>query len=204
MRRVFLLLILWAFSPPGCVHFKTVSTDIAPTVATPQKYPAKMGVYFTHRLVNYEVVTRPDTKYGGEHEYHYRWGPAVQAALTKSIRSAYADVSVLATPPGPGQFDRVLAFDLPKVDLTVEFVPGYLRQEAKAKASINITMEILDGSSMRSLKNLPATARGSSTKDASGFAAYSSSQFTLAMENAIQQLSEIVSQLLITGTAETK
>jgi hypothetical protein len=195
---------MWALIPVGCVHFKTVSTDIAPTAAIPQKFPAKVGIYFTRRLVDCEVIRKPDTKYGGEHEYYYRWGPAVQEALTKSVRSAYADVSVVTVLPRPGEFERVLAFDLPKVDLLVEFVPGYLRQEAKAKASINITIEILDGKSMRSLKKLPVTGRGFSTKDASGFAAYASSQFTLAMENAIQQLSEIVSQLLITGTAEPR
>jgi hypothetical protein len=57
---------------------------------------------------------------------------------------------------------------------------------------------------MRVLKNLPVTGRGASTKDASGFAAYASSHFSAAMEKAIQQLSEIVSNLMITGTAEPR
>jgi hypothetical protein len=151
-----------------------------------------------------EVVRKPDTMYGSTHEYRYLWGPAIQEALTKSVKAAYANVSVVEVPPRPGEFDRVLAFDLENVDLIVEFVPGYLRQEARAQAAIHITMEVFDGKSMRSLKKLPVTGRGASTKDASGFAAYSSSHFSAAMEKAIQQLSEIVSNLVITGTAEPR
>ena len=49
-----------------------------------------------------------------------------------------------------------------------------------------------------------AYGKGSSSKDASGFAAYASGKFTEAMEKAIQQLSEIVSNLLISGAAEPK
>ncbi len=195
---------MWAVILAGCVHFGTVSTEIAPTATAPEKYPARVAVYFTPQLLNCEVIRKPDTSYGAEHEYYYRCGPAVQEALTKSVKAAYTDVTAVTVPPAPGKFDRVIVFDLPKVDLLVEFVPGYLSQEARARASINITMEILDGKTMRSLKKLPVTARGASTQDASGFAAYASSKFTQAMEKAIQQLSEIVSDLLISGTAEPK
>jgi hypothetical protein len=204
VRQLLMLLTLWVFIPVGCVHFRTVPTDIAPTAATPQKYPAAMAISFTPRLMHCEVIRKPDTMYGGAHEYRYLWGPAVQAALTKSVKSAYTNVSMVEGPPRPGKFDRVLVFDLQKVDLIVEFVPGYLRQEARAQAAIHIVMEVFDGKSMKSLKKLPVTGRGSSVKDSSGFAAYASSQFSAAMENAIQQLSEIVSNLVITGAAEPK
>jgi hypothetical protein len=186
----------------GCVHFNTVSSGIAPTAATPQKSTVRVAVYFTPRLVNCEVVREPDTMHGRPHKYYYRWGPAVQEALTKSVRSAYANISVVTVLPRPGEFDRVLAFDLPKVGLTVEFIPGYLRQEARAKAAVYITMEILDGKSMRTLKTLPVKGAGASAEDASGFTPYTAKHFTEAMEKAIQQLSEIVAQLLITGAAE--
>src|SRR5208283_2701379 len=97
------------------------------------------------QLLNCEVIRKPDTSYGAEHEYYYRWGPAVEEALTRSVKAVYTDVTAVTALPSPGKFDRVIAFDLPKVDLVVEFVPGYLSQAAKARASINITMEILDG-----------------------------------------------------------
>ncbi len=204
MRKVQIFLMVWAVIMAGCVHFRTVSTEIAPIATTPEKYPARVAVYFTPRLLNCEVIRKPDTRYGAQEEYHYRWGPAVEEALARSVKTAYTDVTVVTGLPGPGKFDRVIAFDLPKADLMVEFVPGYLSQAAKAKASINVTMEILDGKTMRSLKNLPVTARGASTQDASGLAAYAPSKFTEAMEKAIQQLSEIVSNLVITGAAEPK
>ncbi len=204
MRNDLIFLILGALILAGCVHFKAVSTDIAPTATTPQKYPAKMGIYFAPRLRECVVIRKPDTLYGSTHEYRYVWGPSLVAALTKSVQSAYENVTVVNGPPRPGEFDRVLAFDLPKVGLLVEFVPGYLRQEAKAEAAIEIAMEAIDGKTMMTLRTLPVTGKGSSSKDASGFGAYAASQFTAAMERAIQQLSEIVSNLLISGGAEPR
>jgi hypothetical protein len=204
VRNILIFLTIGGIILAGCVHFKAVSTDIAPTATTPQKYPAKMGIYFTPRLRECVVIRKPDTMYGQRHEYRYVWGPSLEAALTRSVQSAYADVTVLNGPPRPGEFERVLAFDLPKVGLLVEFVPGYLRQEAKAQATIDITVEVIDGKTMRTARTMPVTAEGSSSKDASGFGAYASSQFTAAMEKAIQQLSEIVSNLLISGGAEPR
>ena len=204
MRNGLIFLGVLAVILAGCVHFRTVSTEIAPTVTTPEKSPARVAVYFARRLLDCEVVRKPDTRYGAEHEYHYRWGPAVSEALTRSVKAAYANVVMVTGMPKPGEFDRVFSFDLPKADLVVEFIPGYLRQEARARASINLTMEILDGKTMKPLKTLPVTARGSSTQDASGLAAYASSKFTEAMEKAIQQLSEIVSNLVITGAGEQR
>lgn len=202
MRHVIVLLIIGSFILTGCIHYKEVSTNIAPTAATPQKYTARMGVYFTPRLRNCMVTRKPDTMYGQAHEYNYVWGPSLVAALTKSVRSAYADVTVANEPPKPGDFERVLVFDLPWVDLLVEFVPGYLNQEAKAKANIKISIEVYDGKTGKLLRTMPVEASGSSSKDASGFVAYAPMQFTAAMERAFQQLSEIVSNLLINGGAE--
>jgi hypothetical protein len=204
VRNILIFLILGVVILAGCVHFKAVSTDIAPTATTPQKFPAKMGIYFAPRLRECVVTRKPDTMYGGTHEYRYVWGPSLVAALTKSVQSAYVDVTVVNGPPRPEEFDRVLAFDLPKVDLLVEFVPGYLRQEAKAQAAVDITIEVIDGKTMETVRTLPVTGQGSSSKDASGFGAYDAGQFTAAMDRAIQQLSEIVSNLLITGAAEPR
>jgi hypothetical protein len=204
VRNVLICIIFGAFILAGCVHFKSVSTDIAPTATTAQKYPAKVGIYFAPRLRRCVVTRKPDTMYGENHEYRYVWGPSLEAALTRSVQSAYTDVTVVNGPPRPGQFDRVLAFDLPKVVLLVEFVPGYLSQEAKAKAQVDIAMEVIDGKTMMTIKTLPVKGAGTSTEDASGFAAYASRHFTAAMEKAIQEASEIVSNLLITGAAEPR
>uniref|UniRef100_A0A7V6DPK7 ABC-type transport auxiliary lipoprotein component domain-containing protein n=1 Tax=Desulfobacca acetoxidans TaxID=60893 RepID=A0A7V6DPK7_9BACT len=186
----------------GCIHFKEVSTNIAPTATTPQKYTAKMGVYFSQRLRNCLVTRKPDTMYGAAHEYNYVWGPSLVAALTRSVQSAYVEVTVVNTPPQGGECDRIIAFDLPWVDLIVEFVPGYLRQEARARAALKINLEVYDAKTMKLQRTMPVAGQGSSVKDASGFVAYAPGQFTAAMEQAIQQVSEIVSNLLIMGVAE--
>ncbi len=202
MRNILVILLLGSFMLAGCIHYKEVSTNIAPTATTPQKYTTKLGVYFSPRLRNCMVTRKPDTMYGGAHEYNYVWGPSLVAALTKSVQSAYAHVTVVKDPPKPGDFERVIAFDLPWVDLVVEFVPGYLRQEAKARAYLKVTVEVYDGKTMKMLRSMPVEGRGTSSKDASGFVAYAPMQFTAAMEKAIQQLSEIVSNLVISGGAE--
>jgi hypothetical protein len=150
------------------------------------------------------VTRKPDTMYGQAHEYNYVWGPSLVAALTKSVQSAYVNVTVVNERPKPGDFERVLVFDLPWVDLLVEFVPGYLNQEAKAKASIKVNVGVYDGKTMKLLRTMPVEAKGSSSKDASGFVAYAPMQFTAAMEKAIQKLSEIASNLLISGAAEPR
>ena len=126
----------------------------------------------------------------------------MQAALTKSVQAVYSQVTVAKVPPRPGEFERVIAFDIRESKVLVEFIPGYLRQEAKAQAEVAIAMEILDGKFMRTLRVFPASGKGSSINDVSGFAAYAPMQFSLAMEKAIQQLSEIVSNLLMPGSAE--
>ena len=202
MRKIEVFIALVVFILAGCVHFGTVATNIAPTVTAPQKYPARVALYFSPKLSGCEVVRKPDTSYGAEHEYRYLWGPALEEALTKSIKTAYTNVTRVSSTPRPGQFDRVLSFDLTKADLLVEFVPGYLEQEAKARARINLTLEVLDGKTLNPLKKFPIMAQGSSTADASGLAAYAPGKFSAAMERAIQQLSEIVSNLVITGAAE--
>jgi hypothetical protein len=204
MRKVLTLLIIGSLILLGCIHFKEVSTNIAPTATTAQKYSTQMGVYFTPRLRNCMVTRKPDTMYGQAHEYNYVWGPSLVAALTKSVQSAYANVTVVNERPKPGDFERVLVFDLPWVDLLVEFVPGYLNQVAKAKASIKLNVEVYDGKTMKLVRTMPVEAKGSSSKDASGFVAHASMQFTAAMETAIQELSEIASNLLISGAAEPR
>lgn len=205
MRKMLILLILMVVAPAGCVqHFTTVTTEISPTATTPLKNPAKTAVFFSAKLLNHEVNVRPDTRYGTEHQYTYNWGPALQAALTKSVQAVYSQVTVAKVPPRPGEFERVIAFDIRESKVLVEFIPGYLRQEAKAQAEVTIAMEILDGKFMRTLRMFPASGKGSSIKDASGFAAYAPGQFSLAMEKAIQQLSEIVSNLLMPGSAEKR
>jgi hypothetical protein len=204
MRKILLFLMLWAMLPVGCgqKHFKTVSTEIAPTAAAPLKNPAPTAVYFSTKLLRHEVAVRPDTRYGAQHQYTYNWGPALQAALTRSVQAAYSQVTVVKVPPRPGEFERVIAFDVQESKIQVEFIPGYLRQEAKSQAEVSIAMEVLDGKSMRTIQMLPASGKGSSIKDASGFVAYAPMQFSLAMEKAIQQLSEIVSNLLLPRSTE--
>jgi len=205
MRNSLLLLflplgaILWC----GCFHhIESIPPDITPTVQGEVKPIPKTALYFSPQLVQYEVRTSPATSQGSRHKYYYHLGPALERALTESVKRAYKEVSVVEVLPRPGRFDRIISFQLEKADVQVEFIPGYLRQQAKAKATIAVILEIIDGTSLKTLRQMIVAGRGSSLKDASGFVPYASMQFTEAMEKATQQLAEITTNLLISGGAE--
>jgi hypothetical protein len=68
--------------------------------------------------------------------------------------------------------------------------------------TIAVNLEVVDGTSFKTLRQMFVTGRGSSLKDASGFASYASMQFTEAIEETIQQLAEITTNLLLSGGAE--
>jgi hypothetical protein len=198
-----MLLLLVAVFLGGCTyHSKDIPPDIAPTARGDQRFSTHLALLFTPKLLENVVSARPLTVHGGQHVYHYRLGPALQTALLKSVKAAYADVTVVKVLPRPREFDRIISFDLEMADVRVEFIPGYLRQEAKATATIAVIVDIIDGASLKIVRRMPAQGRGSSLKDASGFVPYAPMQFTKAIEDATQQLSEIVSNLLISGGAE--
>ena len=195
MRPKFILLLLVAVLLVGCTyHTKDIPTDIAPTAQGKQKYSTHLAVLFTPKLLENAVSVRPLTVHGGRHVYHYRLGPALRTALLKSVKAAYADVTVVKVLPRPKEFHRIISFDLDYADV----------REAKASAKIAVIMDIIEGASLKIVRRMPAQGRGSSLKDASGFVSHAPMQFTKAVEDAIQQLSEIVSNLLISGGAEAR
>jgi len=203
MRPKFMLLLLMAVLLMGCTyHSKDIPPEIAPTARGDQKYSTHLALLFTPKLLENVASVRPSTIHGGQHVYHYRLGPALTTALTKSVKAAYADITVVRVLPRPREFDRIIRFDLENADVQVEFIPGYLRQEAKATAKIAVIMDSIDGASLKIVRRLPVQGRGEPLRDASGFVPYAPMQFTKAIEDATQQLSEIVSNLLISGGAE--
>lgn len=162
-----------------------------------------MGIYFAPRLEQYEESTNPATYYGSAHTFTFKMGPAIKEALTKSVGTAYSNVSVLSEPPKPGQFDRDISFDLQSSNVQIEFVPKFWTSAAKANAIIHVTMEIMDGSSLKAIQRLTVNGNGFTTQDTSG-GGDAQKQFSRAIEDAIRQLAENTANLLISGVAEPK
>lgn len=202
MRNTIIFLTIGVVLLSGCFHFREIRTDIVPTAKVTEKYPTKMAVHFSPQLEQLGKVAKPETSIGGRHIYNYIMGPSIKAALIHSVQSAYANYTVVKVLPGRGEFERIISFDLQTSKVVVEFIPGYLDQDAKSTAEIYIIMEVIDGASLKTLKKLPVFGKGSSIRDASGFNAHAAMHFTLAMEEAIQQLAEITSNLLFSGVAE--
>lgn len=187
----------------GCTYSGAIRTDISPTAMVGRKYPAKVSIYFAPRLEQYEEVTKPSTFYGSAHTFKFNMGPAIKEALIKSVEAAYSNVSVISESPRPGQFDRDISFDLQSSNINVEFVPGFWNAAAKANAIIHVTMEIMDGSSLKAIQRLTVNGNGFTTQDTSG-GADAQKQFSRAIEDAIRQLAENTANLLISGVAEPK
>jgi hypothetical protein len=204
MSKILVFLTVWVVLVSGCFHFRAIRTDLEPTARATAKYPTSLAVYFSPQLEQLSKVAKPETSVGGRHTYNYIMGPSIQAALIQSVQSAYANYAVVNVLPRMGEFDRIISFDLQSSKVVVEFIPGYLRQEAKSTAEIYVIMETIDGASLKTIKKLPVHGKGSSIQDASGFNAYAPRHFTLAMEEAIKQLAEITSNLLFSGVAESK
>ncbi|MDP2047169.1 MAG: hypothetical protein Q8L00_13270 [Deltaproteobacteria bacterium] len=200
-----LLLLLISSSPifMGCTYSGAIRTDISPTAMVGRKFPAKVGIYFAPRLEQYEESTNPATYYGSAHTFTFKMGPAIKEALTKSVGTAYSNVSVLSEPPKPGQFDRDISFDLQSSNVQIEFVPKFWTSAAKANAIIHVTMEIMDGSSLKAIQRLTVSGNGFTTQDTSG-GGDAQKQFSRAIEDAIRQLAENTANLLISGVAEPK
>lgn len=200
---IIFIVLVFATIFDGCTYTGTIRTNIAPTAMVAKRFPTKVGVHFTPRLANYEEVSKPATYYGSAHTFTFKIGPALQEALLKSVESAYSNVEVTSALASPGEYGMIINFDLQNVNVRVEFAPGFWRAAAKSNAVIYVSMEIIDGSSMQSLKRLTVNGNGFSSKDTKG-GADAQKQFSLAIEDAIQQLSENTSNLLISGVGEPK
>jgi hypothetical protein len=168
VRKLFLILLGLATVLSGCTYSGTIRTDIAPTAMVANKYSSKVGVYFTPRLSNYQEITKPSTYYGSAHTFTFNMGPALKEALTKSVEAAYSNVSVLNTPPRAGESDRVITFDLQNSNVRIEFVPGFWRSAAKSNAVVHVSMEIMDGSTLKAFQRLSVNGNGFATKDTRG------------------------------------
>ncbi|MGQ9689260.1 MAG: hypothetical protein ACUVXF_10810 [Desulfobaccales bacterium] len=201
MPRMVALLWLWTAVTAGCFHFRAIRSDIAPTGKAPGQSPLKTAVYFSPQLEILTKVTKPDTSVGGRHTYGYIMGPALQEALSRSVQATSPDYSVVKVLPRMKEFERIISFDLESSKVMVEFVPGYLNQQAKATADLIVLMEIIEGSTLKTLRRFRVQGRGTSSRDASGFNAYAAKHFTLAMEEAIRQLADLVTNLLSSGPA---
>jgi hypothetical protein len=187
----------------GCTYSGAIRTDIAPSAMVGRKSLSSVGVYFYPRLAEYEEVTKPATFYGSAHTFKFEMGPAMKESLIKSVEAAYSKVSILRETPKPGEFDRDISFDLQSSNVQVEFVPGFWNASAKANAIIHVSMEIIDGKSLKTIQRLAISGNGFSTKDTSG-GGDAQKQFSRAIEDAIRQLSENTANLLISGVAEPK
>jgi hypothetical protein len=199
MNKILILLILLCATIfIGCYMTYTgeIRSDISPTSMVAKKYPTKVGVYFTPRLLQYEEVYAPS------HTFKFKMGMAMKEALTKSIQAAYSKVSVISEPARPEQFERIISFDLQSSNVRYEVVnPNFWGGTGKANAVIHVVMEIINGSSLETIRRIAVNGNGFSTEEPrKGDIVHG--RITGAIEDAIRQLADNTANLLISGVAE--
>jgi hypothetical protein len=111
--------------------------------------------------------------------------------------------SVVSRPPQPGEFERVFKFDLQSSNVRIEFVPGFWSNSARADCVLHVSMETADGPSLKAIQRLSINGNGFSNKETSG-GDDAQRQFSLAIEDAIRQLTENTANLLISGVGEPR
>jgi xanthine/uracil/vitamin C permease (AzgA family) len=186
----------------GCTYTGAIRTDIAPTALVGRKYQAKVAVYFAPRLANYIETAKPATM-GSVHTYQFQMGLALTSALTRSVEAAYANVLVVPSPTPPRDFERVFRFDVQSSNVRIELVPGFWSDLAKSDCVLHVSMEIADGTSFKAIQRLSVNGNGFSNKETSG-GDDAQRQFSLAIEDAIRQLTEKTANILISGVGEPR
>lgn len=202
MKIVLVTICLSSVLLCSCTYSGAIRTNIAPTTMTGKKLSSNVGVYFNPRLASHIETTTPVSACGSAHTYSFDMGPALTASLKKSVEAAYSQVSVLQRVAlQPDQFERIVRFDLQSPNVRIEFLPRFWAAAAKADASIQVSMEIIEGSSLKAIQRFAISGTGFVVKDANTWED-AHKIFSIAIEDAIQQVSENAAILLISGVGE--
>jgi hypothetical protein len=167
-----------------------------------RKISLKAAVIFSPLLKTYVESTRPSSFAGSAHEYKFEIGPALCIALRRSVETVYQTVIEIDTVSGVGQYDRVIRFSLQNSNIDVYFQSGYFTTTGRAQCMLAVSMEAYDGKNMELIGKTTVSGSGFSSRITNAFTA--DEAFAKAIEMAIQQISDNVANLLISGFAEPK
>ena len=198
MKKI--LLLIFCILIVGCAHRVALSPNIRPNAMIANKLPSTVAVVVSDELLNYVEHARPSSWSGSAHTYNFEMGKSLCDALTRSVETAYENVMVAKTNPQAGEFDRIIKFALQNSNMDVYFQDGFLTSTGRANYSISIVMEAYNGKDIRMLKRSVVNGSGFSSRQSDPFSA--DKHFAQAIEAGLQQVSDNVANLLISGFAE--
>jgi hypothetical protein len=201
IRMKYLSLVCLAVVIVGCTHRVAVRPTIQPSALIAEKLPYSVGIVFSDEMKDYEEHVTPSSG-GTGHTYDFEIGSSLCAALRRSVETAYESVVETATQPRAAEYDRVIKFSLQNSKVDVYFQEGFLTTTARADYSLSIGIEAYDGENLDLLRRNTVSGTGFSSKGADAFGADKS--FAEAIEDGVQQVSDNVANLLISGFAEPK
>jgi hypothetical protein len=184
----------------GCAHNIMISPTLTPTALTGTKHNSSVGVYFAPDILAYSESTSPSSTSGSAHTYNVAIGQSVTACLLKAVAVAYDPVVAVATPPGSGEFDRVIQFSMQNSNFDVNFQDGFLTTNAKSQYTVAIVIEAYEGKSLTLLGKSSVTGNAFGSKQSGPFG--SDQAFAETVETGVQQVCDGVANLLISGFAE--
>ena len=115
------------------------------------------------------------------------------------METVYEKVVRIDSIQPPNQYHRILKFSLINNNLDVYFLKGFLSITAKANCSISVSIEVYENSG-KLIRKTTITGSGFSSKNIDTSSAEKT--FAAAVEAAIQQVSDNIANLLISGFAE--
>jgi len=199
MRRWIAFLIIFFV---GCAHRITVNPNVQPSALVSRKLPYKVAVVFDPNMKNYVEHATPSTFEGSAHTYDFVVGPSLSAALLRSVEIAYENVFVADALTSVGKCDRVIKFVLQNSSMNIYFQSGFLSPTAHCNYTLSVGVEAYDANNHLLLRKATVSGRGFITKAANAFSA--DKYFAKTVEEAIQQVSDNVANLLISGFAEPR
>jgi hypothetical protein len=181
----------------GCTHTTSIRTDITPAAFTSQKSNESIGLYIEPRLMQYVESVRPSTTEMAAHTYSFKVGPALHSALHKSVLVAYANVDLLEEPSPVRAYAKIIRISLTSSNVRVQFLASGLSTVAKADAILSVQIELLEGVNLKPLRRATISGQGLSTQPAGFFGQDAAAHFSKAIEDAVRQISENASILLM-------
>lgn len=184
-------LAMCALLSAGCTTTIEVLGPVQPSVVYPQRLPSKTGAIISEEAGSGGVTVRLGRVIGIPQDLYFDYGDVLSDALFRSVLESYQHVTRFLENPRAGQYDLILKF-------IIRNHPGnatspYL-DSVNNQFAIMVMVEALDGSTLEIVQR--TAVQRSVTYDGK------LKSFEKAIERAIQQLSDNVVNLLMSGFPE--
>lgn len=190
IKSVLLLSLVIALS--GCSYTTSITPNISPTAIAASQKDHKASITFSPSLLSASAKAKLDNTF---HEYSFKGGDALRAALTRATEVAYSNVTYTQSRSVNNSFDHQVAFNLNYFDISLSQSPGFFSTTFKATCTVSVSVEVYDGTG-KLISRRSASGSGISENKTNSYDK-AKDYFAESAEKAIQQLADNVANLLM-------